>query len=127
MRLESRDSFSSTPCSQLFYVHPQHEEAFLRNHERIQRRGRQLVLIVVSLLVVVPGVEIVTVVLGALSVGIVIIGIAVSLLGVVFILYPFATPETVALLGLRRSIIVVRWCGLVTVILGLVVAVIGIS
>lgn len=39
-------------------------------------------------------------------------------LGLFIVRYPFATPETVSLLGLRRSRTLVRWSGWITAAVG---------
>ncbi len=49
------------------------------------------------------------------------VGIITSLIGVVIVIFPFATPETVNWLGLKKAIIAVRTAGFLTIAIGIVI------
>ncbi|MFH0948031.1 MAG: hypothetical protein V1833_03435 [Elusimicrobiota bacterium] len=53
-----------------------------------------------------------------------VVGSDISLIGILIIIFPFATPETVAILGVKKSIILMRVVGIVLLILGLLIAVV---
>jgi hypothetical protein len=46
--------------------------------------------------------------------------IALAGLGLTIIIFPFATPQTNELLGLKRSIIIVRFLGIICILIGVV-------
>lgn len=49
--------------------------------------------------------------------GVVTLGVAAAVVAVTLLKYPFATPETIALIGVRRSILLTRSCGYVILII----------
>ena len=53
---------------------------------------------------------------------VVIPGLCISLVGTVLTVFPFATPETVALLGIKRSCRLVRMLGMMITVTGILFA-----
>jgi len=107
-------------------VHPSHRaqlESYCR--ETATMKWRFLGGIGLSILLGILGALLVT--RSAGSSGAVIAGAAVALVGVTLLRYPFATPETVAWIGVRRSITVVRLAACVILALAIGVAAYGLS
>ena len=103
------------------HVLPEHEEALREFVERARRFGRPFLL---SVLAFTLGM-VAAVVLGSLDVwsSPVTAGIAgtlLSLLGLLLVIFPFATPETVQAFGVCRSILIVRVLGLLALVAGIV-------
>ena len=59
--------------------------------------------------------------------GAVVLGIAATVAAVTILRYPFATPETVAMVGVRRSIRIARSCGYLILAIGVGLAAYGIT
>ncbi|MDZ7773137.1 MAG: hypothetical protein U5K31_10445 [Balneolaceae bacterium] len=108
-----------------FHVAPQNEERLRAFNDRLLRRGRTAlwtVLAISALMVIL--------VLAALLLSwsadiiLLVVGLLTSCTGIAVYYFPFATPETIRWIGLRGPIRLSRISGLVTVLLGLVVALI---
>lgn len=119
--LTTLDRFAIKRVERSYLVHPEHEQDLARFNDLGLKYGRLfLTLVAVSIaafMVLEVGllqVHRAAAILGA--------GAVVILLGAGVIAMPFATPETVALFGLRTSIILVRACGCVAVGLGIFIA-----
>lgn len=127
LSLQTQGRFGGPAREERFRVHPEHEAAFRAYHERTQRYGRAFLALVVAVLVAAPIAEVVALILGAVGVGIMTIGVLVVVFGAALVALPIATPETVAWLGARRSVTVVRWCGVVIVLLGTGLGLLGVT
>jgi len=104
--------FASKPREEKFSIHVEHEGVFRKFNEYSQRFSKLfLILVGVSLLTMVL-LQIVLVVVDK-TLGIVGIGLAAIFLGSLVIVFPFSTPETVMIFGLKTAIKLVRGAGLV--------------
>lgn len=107
---------------------PEHEASLRAYAARAQRWGRSFLLAVLALTLASMGIAI----LGAAGVlteeaVLIAIGAVVGLMGVMVIAFPFPTPETVRAFGVRRSITIARGAGLLTLAVGLGMALIGLA
>lgn len=99
------------------WVLPEHEQEFLAFNAFAMRWAQTFLVLAFALTTL----SLIAAILGA----IVWVGLAVGALGVLVVVFPFATPETVAFLGARAAIRLARGLGLVTASLGLLVAALG--
>jgi thiosulfate reductase cytochrome b subunit len=53
----------------------------------------------------------------------IVVGVALVALGGLLMIFPFTTPETIEAFGVRRSILTARFVGIITIVLGAVIAV----
>lgn len=97
-----------------FFVRPEHEADLRRFINYVRRYGRLFLLLIVLLSITTLGFALAENLLG--------VGISVLLTGIVLIIFPFATPETVKGLGLSRAIKLTRILGGVVAALGLFIA-----
>lgn len=93
---------------------PEHESD-LRSFIDYARRFRVLFLVLVPLLTA-------AMVIFALVEHVAAVGISVVITGVVAMVLPFATPHTVEMLGLSKSIRLARILGGITAVIGLILA-----
>ncbi len=114
VRLETLDRWGIHTREETFTVLPEHEEE-LRRFVAYQRRYGRVFLGLVILSIVAA-----LVVRSPLWMGVLMMG-----LGVVTYAFPFATPETVRMIGMRASIRSVRYISIVPVLLGLFYALRG--
>lgn len=109
--------FGSKPREKIFFVHPEHEITFRAFNQYSEKFNKLfLVLIGIALLAMIL-LQIVLVAVNQ-NLGIIGVGVAVIFLGILVIVFPFSTPETVMLFGLKSAIKLVRVVGLVAVGLG---------
>lgn len=108
------------PAQPELAVHEEHEDAFRRFSERAGRSGRLFLTLLGACLLAMVALEI-ALVAGARTVGVVGIGLAVVVIGIVLSALPFSTPQTVALLGARTAARLVRVAGALLIGLGLFV------
>jgi len=47
-------------------------------------------------------------------------GILIFIMGIVLIVFPFVTPETVSKFGLKKGIWIGRWCGCLLLLIGVI-------
>jgi hypothetical protein len=110
------DRLGGNPSEQSFSIHAEHEDAFRRFVESVNQNARKMVVGLVAFLVVLMAVPIAVSLLEAppwiADAG---IGACIAAFGATLVRFPFATPETVQLMGVKRSIITVRVlaCGMV--------------
>lgn len=97
------------PKPRTFQVLPEHEPELRRFISRLERFGLLFALSVLSISIAMAFAA----ALGQYA----LIPWLVALTGVLLIVFPFATPETVSLMGFRTSIIVVRFFGLALLVL----------
>jgi hypothetical protein len=106
-------------------VHPSHREAlesYCRNVD--SAKWRFLGGIGASILLGVAG-ELLLVLLASKMAGALVLGVAATVAAVTILRYPFATPETLAIVGVRRSISLARWCGYLILAIGVGLAAYG--
>ena len=93
------------------------EECRLKEKEFIERAERQakpfLIMVFAPLLLIIVGLIFIEHVFLFMA-------LPMFIIGMVMIICPFTTPETVELVGLRKSISVARGCGLVLIFMGAV-------
>ena len=108
------------------HVLPEHEADLRAYNDRVATHGRTFVRSMFGLSAVLLGVA----VGGAVadwptSIVSAVVGLGVSAIGWLMIAFPFATPQTVGALGIRRSVRLTRVLGAVTVGLGIWIALIA--
>jgi hypothetical protein len=97
------DRLGMRPTPRPFYVLPEHEQALSRFVDRARRFGVTFVLSMTAL-------SIATVMAAAMDHRF--IGLFVGLMGLLLIIFPFATPQLVNAVGVRTSITFVRVAGI---------------
>ena len=113
----------ATRTERTVHVLPEHEADLRAYNDRVARYGRTFLRAMFGLSAVLLGVS----VGGALGgwsddvVGLV-VGFGLSAVGWLMIAFPFATPQTVGALGIRRSVWIARVLGALTVGLGIWIA-----
>ncbi|MGH9457255.1 MAG: hypothetical protein ACRD2J_06390 [Thermoanaerobaculia bacterium] len=102
--------------AQLVRAHRAHEDDLVRFIERTTRSGWSFLGgIAVSLLLGVVAAALAAT--GQPRVAAATAAVATTVCGVVILRYPFATPETISLFGVKRSITMVRFCGVAILLL----------
>lgn len=111
--------FGTRPREETFYVQPQYEAAF-RDFQAdfVRHAGTFLKGLVLFMLAVLLTSALMLAGLLGEDLGLVLMGVVTAALGAGVYRFPFATPETVAMFGLRRSIRFARAAGVLTVITG---------
>lgn len=116
--VDAPDRLAASTREQTLAVHPEHEAPLRAYLEHARTHGRRFLVLVVLLAGVGPLVGI-----GLLAVserlGLTVVGSSVAALGGVLMVYPFATPETVHLLGVKRARVTVRVVAVLVVALGI--------
>ncbi|MFD2531795.1 hypothetical protein [Gracilimonas halophila] len=119
--LETLDRFT-IPTEKTFYVLPEFESKLREFNDRFITYGRTFLYLIIGLtilLVVVPLLVL------ALSVSekflLLVTGFITSLMGIVVVIFPFTTPETIHWLGIRKAQKIGRFVGFLTLILGIVI------
>jgi len=111
------DSFGLNPQEKTFFVLPEYEDDFRRFMDREVRYSRLFLgLVGLSLLILLVGVLLSAAEGG--HPGPTVIGFSLLFLGVVIILLPFSTPETVRMMGIAKAVRFVRFFGGVIICLG---------
>lgn len=103
---------------QTFLVHPEHERLVKEFSEFAARNARRFLAILASLILAIVPLEVVLLAANA-QWALWGIALAVSGIAVAVTVYPFPTPETVKLLGLRTAMRFVRLAGLVFFLMSL--------
>jgi len=57
---------------------------------------------------------------GSMDIGAVLMALSLSILGAMMIVFPFATPQTFASLGIRKTVVVTRALGICMIAIGLI-------
>ena len=96
------DRLGLRPEPRTFYVLPEYEPDLRRFMERVSRFGLAFVLLMILL-------SIAVVMAAAISHRFV--GLAVGLMGVMLVVFPFATPQVVNAIGIQKSITFARSLG----------------
>lgn len=109
--------FATRTREETVFVSPEHEREFRRFNAYELRYGRLFVGIILAGTVLLAAFA-----LGGSSLG---AGLTMIAIGVVTLLFPFATPQTVRIHGLRRSIQMSRRLGMLGVGLGVLAILLG--
>ncbi len=112
--LDAPNRIGMRPAPRAFHVLPEYEEELRRFIERVRR----FAVLFVSLMTLLSVATVFCAVLGQLT----FLGLTVVLMGLVLLVLPFPTPETVNAFGLKKSIILVRAIALVVIVLGVYLA-----
>jgi len=118
--VETRNPLLFQPAQGEIVVHREHEEPFRRFAGRVGQSGRFFLTAIGACLLAMGALEI-ALVAGARTVGVVGIGLATVVLGIVLSALPLSTPQTVALLGARTAARLVRIAGALLIGLGVFV------
>ena len=110
----------TSPTEKTFYVLPEHEQKLRNfNHEFVQN-GKMFLMIILSITFLMAFVALMAAFLpGSENILISIVGISVSSIGITLVKYPFATPETVQLFGIKKSVQIVKISGYIITLIGL--------
>jgi hypothetical protein len=109
--------FATRTRKETVFVSPEHESEFRQFNAHVLRYGRVLVGIIVAGTVLLVGFALSGSSLGA--------GLTTIAMGIVTLLFPFATPETVQVHGLRRSIQMSRRLGMLGIGIGILAILLG--
>ena len=108
------DRLAMHPKPTTFYVLPEYEQRLRRFIRHLERFGLKFLLSILILVMALP--------IAAVMRRYPLLGVVVVLMGIDLVVFPFATPETVKLLGFGSSIVLVRAIGFVAIVIGLSVA-----
>lgn len=110
----------SFPSEKTFYVLPEYEQKLRDFNKRLIKNGRLFLTLIIGLTLFLPFIALIGMAFSfSGSIILISVGIITSLIGVVIILFPFATPETVKWIGLKKAITTARVTGIFTVLLGI--------
>lgn len=126
VRLDVPSNTGGARTERTLHVLPEHEADLRAYNERVARHGRTFLRATLGLSAVLLGVAVGGAV-GGWSEALVgaIVGFGVSAIGWLMIIFPFVTPTTIDLMGIRRSMWLARGLGAITVGLGIWVALAG--
>lgn len=116
----ARNRFFRDSRPRRFYVHPAHEAEFRAFNDRVQRLGGWFLGLIGLALVSMLTLQFLLLTSGR-GAAIAVTGALTLFIGAVIIAMPFATPETVSLVGIRGAVRLVRFAGVAVVGLGLFV------
>ena len=108
------DRLAMHPKPTTFYVLPEYEQRLRRFIRHLERFGLKFLLSILILSMALP--------IAAVMRRYALLGVVVVLMGIDFIVFPFATPETVKLLGFGSSIVLVRAIGVIAIVIGVEIA-----
>lgn len=122
IEIETAGRFGAGRKKETVYVLEEHEQKVRNFASHVDRNALRFTLFMLAL----PFVGVVAALLTAINefIGLVVVGGMLVLLGIVLIVYPFATPLTVKVLGLRRSILIARFSGVVIILMGIVLPIV---
>lgn len=117
------DRFGRPAEDRSVHVLPEHADQLRAFAALVQRKGRLFLGSIVALVLAALGAAL----LGSAGLlsdrtSTAVAGLSVAGLGILLVFLPFATPETVAWLGVRRSVRLARILGAVALLLGLLIA-----
>jgi cation transport ATPase len=124
IEIPATDRWGRKTAPQTVHVLPEHADELRAFATQAQRMGRTFLVGVLGLsaLTLLPIALHVMGLWSEAAVGVA-VGLITAAVGALVIAFPFATPETAAMLGVRRSIRVARWVGALTIVFGVGVAV----
>lgn len=108
------DRLAMHPKPTTFYVLPEYEQKLRRFIRHLERFSLKFLLSILILSMALP--------IAAVMRRYALLGVVVVLMGIDFIVFPFATPETVKLLGFGSSIVLVRAIGVIAIVIGVEIA-----
>ncbi len=119
IEIPALDRFGRSEGTTTAYVLPEHERELRAFVDRVRRQGG-LFLRTMAVLVLMLLASVIMAIVGVSPSGLMTraIGSVVVLIGVTIILFPFATPETISVFGVRRSIVVARYAGIAIAAVG---------
>jgi archaellum biogenesis protein FlaJ (TadC family) len=105
--LKTLDNFTA-PTEKTFHVLPEYEQNLRRFNEKFVKWGRKFMTLIFGLILLLP-VSVIIALIFSVSDSIILyaVGVIISLFGLALVLFPFATPETVTWMGLKKSILAV--------------------
>jgi hypothetical protein len=111
------DRLGRNPSPRTYLVLPEHEAQFRHFNDKYRRFGRVFFwLIVFCLIVLMIGGGLTS--FGGIQAGLELTGAGLLFMGVLIVVLPFTTPETVRSMGVARSIKLAKILGWVTALLG---------
>lgn len=123
--LPATDRFGRRTGTLTAHVLPEHEAELRAHADRVHRHGAPF-LVAVIVLGLLAFVLAIAGSLGSVDpVAVPLSGVATAGIGLLFVLFPFTTPETSGFFGIRRSIVIARSLGAVLVAMGLAIAVLA--
>lgn len=113
----------ASPAEKTVHVLPEHEEKLRDFNSSFVKEGRTFLYWMMGTVIMMPILVVTGLILTALysmpqSILLALVGLPVALIGILMLRYPYSTPETVEWLGIKKSVKVVRWCGIGTIALG---------
>ncbi len=108
------DRLGTHPAPKTFRVLAEYEQKLRRFTRHLERFGLTFVLSILVLTAVLP--------IAAVMRRYTLLGVILVLLGIEFVVFPFATPETVKSVGFGSSIVLARAVGFITIVIGVYVA-----
>jgi hypothetical protein len=120
------DRFGRNVPPRTVRVLPEHADDLMSFADRVRRYGRLFLgAITVLTIGMVAAVILLMADVVAESTAARVVGVLVALLGMLGVSMPFTTPETIGAFGVRRSIVVARVLGVITIALGAMIALIA--
>jgi hypothetical protein len=113
------DRLGQNPSPETVHVCPEHEEDVRRYVARVRAHGTTMIGLVFGLALVMVGAAFLPTV-GADGAVPPVSAVASMLMGAVIYWFPFATPETVDMLGIHRSVSMTQWIALFMQVTGLI-------
>jgi len=126
--VETSNRLGTSTREETMTVHPEHEAELRAYAEQTRRYSGRFMLLTLLFALFIP--------MGGVFAGIIwasdaliagIVGLSIVVVGMVMYVYPFATPETVQMLGVRTSKRVVRWLSVVMAGLGVWILWMGVA
>lgn len=117
--VESSNRFAVSPETKEYWVHTNHRQQFLAFNERKERYGKLFLIAMLAPFGILIVLEPILVIMDKPRIALATVGAIVMAVGFAAIALPFATPETVRWLGLRRAIAIVRVAATLMVFQGL--------
>jgi len=119
------DRFGRNPQPKTVNVLPEHEDELRSYVEDVNEHAFTMLMSVLSISVLMVFAALLPAI-GLSALTLPVVGGLMAAMGLILVRYPIATPETIAMLGMRRSRTTARWLGVATTLLGVGVGVLGI-
>lgn len=110
--------YALRPQKESFYVHRSHERQFRSFANKVKRHGKSLLYLFVSAIIALIGFEIILITYDRV-IGLVGISIVTTIMGLMFILFPFATTGTIKKIGASTATKLVKTAGIAIVAVGI--------
>jgi hypothetical protein len=126
--VETINPIATSTQEETLTVHPEHESELRAFNEKTVAYGSRFLILAILFGAVLPTIGAALLPVVGKAVGLGIVGGSILLLSAVFYVYPFATPETVDMLGVKTSVRLVRVLAIgIVVPLGLWIVWLGLS